>query len=81
LEERDEKSAGPSDVQDSQGFQAFSPSRIERFSETPQGLVNHLSQALVNHANECSASDIQLTSLFKRLPNGLWQSLVHRPGA
>jgi hypothetical protein len=44
------KSADPSDVLDSRGLQAFSCAGKERISITAQGLVNHVSQALVNHA-------------------------------
>src|SRR6195952_897650 len=45
------KSADPSDVPDSRGLQAFSRGRNERISAVLQGLVNHVSQALVNHAD------------------------------
>jgi hypothetical protein len=44
------KSADPSDVPDSRGLQAFSCTGNERISAMPQRLVNHVSQALVNHA-------------------------------
>ena len=47
------KSADPSDVPDSQGFQAFCGTKCQRFSAFPQGLVNHVSQGLVNHARKC----------------------------
>jgi hypothetical protein len=59
------KSAGPPDVPDSQGFQAFCGAKCQTFSAFPQGLVNHVSQGLVNHAGRCRASDLSLTSLFK----------------
>jgi hypothetical protein len=44
------KSANTSDVPDSQRFQAFVAPESEGFSAFPQGLVNHVSQGLVNHA-------------------------------
>ena len=59
------KSASPSDVPDSQGFQAFCGTNCQRFSTLPQGLVNHVSQGLVNHARKCAVSHTGLTSLFK----------------
>jgi hypothetical protein len=37
-------------VPDSQGFQAFVTPESERFSKSPQDLVNHVGQGLVNHA-------------------------------
>jgi hypothetical protein len=46
----------------------------------PQGLVNHVGQALVNHASGCRAGDGGLTSLFKRFRNGLGYGLAYRPG-
>jgi hypothetical protein len=41
-----------------------------------QGLVNHVAQRLVNHADECGASDLGLTSLFKPNPMRLWHGLA-----
>jgi len=46
------RSAGPSDVPDSQGFQAFFQAKSGRISDSTQGLVNHVRQGLVNHAGE-----------------------------
>ncbi len=46
-------------------FKHFRGLESERFSLSPQGLVNHVSQGLVNHAGECRAGDARLTSLFK----------------
>jgi hypothetical protein len=59
------KSADPSDVPDSRGLQAFLRARKQRISTVPQPLVNHVSQGVVNHAGECRARYLRLTSLFK----------------
>ena len=56
---------GPSDVPDSQGFQAFCVAKCQTFSAFAQGLVNHARQGLVNHAARSRAGDVSLTSLFK----------------
>jgi hypothetical protein len=54
MEERRNQASMPTepcpDVPDSCGLQAFSRVEAERFSVARQGLVNHVSQALVNHA-------------------------------
>jgi hypothetical protein len=59
------KSADPSDVPDSRGFQAFCGVKSQSFSASSQELVNHARQALVNHADKDEAGDHGLTSLFK----------------
>jgi hypothetical protein len=74
------RSANPSDVPDSYLLQAFSPTKSERISAIPQGLVNHARQGVVNHAGGCRAGDAGLTSLFKPIRTGLGYGLSHRPG-
>jgi hypothetical protein len=61
----------PSDVPDSRGFQAFCGVKSQSFSVSMQGLVNHVRQALVNHAGKDKAGDHGLTSLFKPKPKPL----------
>jgi hypothetical protein len=53
------------DVPDSGALQAFLYAKNKTIPVTPKPLVNHASQALVNHAGECRARYLRLTSLFK----------------
>jgi hypothetical protein len=46
-------------------FKHFHRPKTKEFPVSAQGLVNHVSQGLVNHAGGCGASDTGLTSLFK----------------
>jgi hypothetical protein len=54
------------DVPVLRGLQAFHRKNLQYFLKA-QGLVNHVGQPLIKHANRSDARNIQLTSLLKRI--------------
>jgi hypothetical protein len=74
------KAADQADVADSPGVQAFRSNNCQPFSALPQGLVNHVGKAPVNHAARCGAGDVGLTSLFKPKRKSPGYGLACRPG-
>jgi hypothetical protein len=56
------------DVPVLRGLQAFHRKNLQYFLKA-QGLVNHVGQPLIKHANRSDARNIRLTSLLKRIPS------------
>jgi len=51
-----------------------------QFAEAPQHLVNHASQAIVNHDRQSRPSNARLTPNIKPIRTHLRHDLAQRPG-